>query len=501
MKKILLSIMMVVAGISAASATTTTLNCQDPTSLGYVAPTGTKGDAQFTLIDVAKGIVAGNIKITVTNKDGAINSNSAKFWNGASYIDFRAYKGGSLTFSTTNGENITKIEFAGNKVVTGMTFDSGVYTPGTKAGSWDGMAATVGITVTATLNINTITVTTVGGAITTVAIPVLTPKGGTYYEPQTVSMSCATEGADIKYTLDGGDPIAYTAPIVVSKTTTIMAQASKKGLTDSGTIETIYTILPLPEVANIAAFNALPKGDIAKITGAVTAIFQDGRYLFMNDASGSLQVYGDLGTAAYTNGDVLSGITGTVGEYGGVKQMVPVVESFGTATKGTSVVAKVVTSAEAKTVEVNSYIIIKNATIARTFPDDPKKAKNFTVTDAAGTIDAYSRFTSSVIPTDATTYDIFAITNAYNGAAQIFPVEFIASSLGVDDIETGSTSIVAVNGAININAEKASEVLVIDAAGKVVAQKAIVAGENTIEVAGGFYIVKVANKVAKVIVK
>ncbi|MEG0559598.1 MAG: T9SS type A sorting domain-containing protein, partial [Muribaculaceae bacterium] len=67
--------------------------------------------------------------------------------------------------------------------------------------------------------------------------------------------------------------------------------------------------------------------------------------------------------------------------------------------------------------------------------------------------------------------------------------------------ETGSTSIVAVNGAININAEKASEVLVVDAAGKVVAQKAIVAGENTIEVAGGFYIVKVANKVAKVIVK
>ncbi|MBP7118077.1 MAG: chitobiase/beta-hexosaminidase C-terminal domain-containing protein, partial [Candidatus Cloacimonetes bacterium] len=50
-----------------------------------------------------------------------------------------------------------------------------------------------------------------------VATPIFTPPGGTYNQPQTVSITCATEGAEIRYTLDGNDPpsnsFVYTGPI------------------------------------------------------------------------------------------------------------------------------------------------------------------------------------------------------------------------------------------------------------------------------------------------
>ncbi|MEG0701701.1 MAG: Por secretion system protein, partial [Muribaculaceae bacterium] len=127
-------------------------------------------------------------------------------------------------------------------------------------------------------------------------------------------------------------------------------------------------------------------------------------------------------------------------------------------------------------------------------------AKNYILSDGNDQIAAYAKFADVVFPTDAEKYDVTCIATVFGNGVQVYPISFKLNS-GISDVETGSTSIVAVNGAININAEKASEVLVVDAAGKVVAQKAIVAGENTIEVAGGFYIVKVANKVAKVIVK
>lgn len=59
--------------------------------------------------------------------------------------------------------------------------------------------------------------------------PVFTPGAGTYNEPQSVSLSCATQGANIYFTTDGSTPTSssglYSEPISVSTTTTIKAIA------------------------------------------------------------------------------------------------------------------------------------------------------------------------------------------------------------------------------------------------------------------------------------
>ncbi|MCM8769925.1 MAG: chitobiase/beta-hexosaminidase C-terminal domain-containing protein, partial [Candidatus Omnitrophica bacterium] len=81
----------------------------------------------------------------------------------------------------------------------------------------------------------------------TVATPQFTPPAGTYTTSQSVSISCTTEGASIRYTTDGSDPTEssplYTQAIIVSVSTTIKARAFKEGLNPSQIATAMYTIL------------------------------------------------------------------------------------------------------------------------------------------------------------------------------------------------------------------------------------------------------------------
>ncbi len=76
--------------------------------------------------------------------------------------------------------------------------------------------------------------------------PAFSPSGGTFTAPQTVTLSTATAGASINYTIDGSAPSAtagtlYTGPITVNTTTTIKAVAYMTGLADSAVSTAKYT--------------------------------------------------------------------------------------------------------------------------------------------------------------------------------------------------------------------------------------------------------------------
>jgi hypothetical protein len=79
-----------------------------------------------------------------------------------------------------------------------------------------------------------------------VATPSFSPGPTTYYSTQNVTITCTTPGATIRYTIDGSIPTAtspvYTEPIVVDKTTTIRAYATKSGMDDSHVVTATYTI-------------------------------------------------------------------------------------------------------------------------------------------------------------------------------------------------------------------------------------------------------------------
>ena len=80
------------------------------------------------------------------------------------------------------------------------------------------------------------------------ATPSFSPAGGNYTTPQTVTLSTATAGAAIRYTIDGSTPsdvvgTLYSGPVTVSATTTLKAVAYASGSTNSSVATSVYNIL------------------------------------------------------------------------------------------------------------------------------------------------------------------------------------------------------------------------------------------------------------------
>jgi uncharacterized protein YjiK len=86
-------------------------------------------------------------------------------------------------------------------------------------------------------------------AMGTVATPTFTPEAGTYNVAQNVTITCATAGATIYYTVDGTEPTTssavYESAITVSETATLKAFAVKAGMLNSAVATATYTIVPL----------------------------------------------------------------------------------------------------------------------------------------------------------------------------------------------------------------------------------------------------------------
>jgi hypothetical protein len=166
----------------------------------------------------------------------------------------------------------------------------------------------------------------------TVEAPVISPNAQFCYEPTTITITCPTDSAEIRYTTDGSVPTEsstlYTAPFVITGTTTVKAQAWKENLNPSFAVAADYQF-PI-EVADIAAFKAASSEtntNVYKITGDVVYVFKgDNRYIYIQDNSGALLIYDvdNTITNTYSNGDVISnGIYGTYTLYYGLSQLIP----------------------------------------------------------------------------------------------------------------------------------------------------------------------------------
>ena len=94
-----------------------------------------------------------------------------------------------------------------------------------------------------------------------VATPTFSPGAGAYTSAQTVSISCATSGATIFYTVDGSTPTTssaqYGSPLTVSSTQTLKAIATAPGDEQSAVGTASYTISggALTAPANLRVIN------------------------------------------------------------------------------------------------------------------------------------------------------------------------------------------------------------------------------------------------------
>ena len=96
--------------------------------------------------------------------------------------------------------------------------------------------------------------------------PAFSVAAGVYGAAQSVELSCATEGAEIYYTIDGTNPTSasslYSSAIAISETTTIKAIAIKAGVA-SDIASATYEIVTL--VGDGSAANPFTCEDVAKL--------------------------------------------------------------------------------------------------------------------------------------------------------------------------------------------------------------------------------------------
>jgi hypothetical protein len=92
-----------------------------------------------------------------------------------------------------------------------------------------------------------------GSPPATVATPTISPAGGTFTAPVTVSLGSTTAGAAIRYTTDGSVPTGasplYAGPFVLASTTTVSARAMAASMLDSAVATAVFTVVPPPTVA------------------------------------------------------------------------------------------------------------------------------------------------------------------------------------------------------------------------------------------------------------
>lgn len=159
--------------------------------------------------------------------------------------------------------------------------------------------------------------------------------------------------------------------------------------------EKVINLDDLPKVDNIAGLLATAENTDVMFNNPVTAVYQSGNQLYINDASGFMLVYGHLDTQ-YTNGDQISGIAGNWKLYNGMSEMIPIVSTFTEGTPGTPVTPTTITIEEIDQSMIHNYLRIENVTLAAA----DTVGRNFTMTDETGEMIMRLNFTEVTIGED-----------------------------------------------------------------------------------------------------
>lgn len=417
-----------------------------------------------------------------------------RFWS--DWKEYRMYKGATLTFSVPASYAIVKIELTPtNSPVEGEGYVNGV---------WNGEQSSVSLNITGSAKFTDFVVYYKQVAADQVLAPTFSLTSGTYEGTQSLALNCETEGATIYYTMNGGETQTYADAIELTEGNeyAFVAWAEKDGMTKSSEVTANYTIVA-PLVANsIAEFLALGAENTDRVITLncdLTVLFQGGgegtRDLYVKDATGKGLFIYEYNNPQFNKGDVIDGVKGKYKDFNGTIEMVSPVYGV---VKETVEVAPVSVDASQLTVDnVNEYVVVNNVELSEVNGADA------TLNDETATLALYNKYNACTYPEDLNKkYFVTGIVSVFNNEVQIYPLEItIDTESGVNDAVANEFKAVAVANGIEVNVAEAGLVSVYNAAGQLVANVNVAEGTTTINVAGGFYIVKAGNNVAKVLVK
>lgn len=291
--------------------------------------------------------------------------------------------------------------------------------------SFDGSTEITELKIDATkrIYVHSVTVNFDGAGEVTTARPEISVEG-----ENTIVMT-SPDGGSIYYTLDETDPTEtstlYAGPIPFTTRTVVKAIAVANGKASEST-----TYIALPNVIdNLADFVTNANTAVTKVNAPVTAIYQNGRNLYIKDANDNfILAYNDKDLASVAgqftnNGDEISYISGTFKLQAQLPELL--VTEVGEKSAGTPVDPYEVNISDIDATMLNQYVTFGPVNIVDAASG---KANNYDVTDAdGGSILMYNPFYN------ATYYDVvevptgegFTVTgfvSTYNSTLQITPV-------------------------------------------------------------------------------
>ena len=236
-----------------------------------------------------------------------------------------------------------------------------------------------------------------------------------FFPSTEVTITCAAEGAEIHYTLDGSEPTAqsslYEAPITLTSETTVKAIAVKG---EELSLVVTKEFKKKLAVATVAEAIALGDNTTAVFTGSLVVTAKVGSYCYAQDETGGILIYGNQ-IPAYESGDVIpSNFTATRSTYNGSPQL-QYPTGMQDATETAEFTAVTITPGQVTVDPYNLYMysVIKNATIE----DGVIKVVEESVT-------IYNdRFNVEFTPEEGKTYDVYGIPGWFNGA-QFMPMKY-----------------------------------------------------------------------------
>ncbi len=391
----------------------------------------------FENAEKVTSIEIGDVSVAFAKAEG---STDPAYYNSGTAL--RLYMHNTMTFAAPDGTVINRIEFSlagGSWTLSDVTPSVGdaSFSYEEKTGNWSGDAQEVTFTLgdkidgeSTQLRIVSITVTYTPGEVA-VARPVATPPAGFYTEAQSVALTCATEGAEIYYTLDGTEPDAtktrYTAAVSIDKNTTLKAVAVK-GQDVSSVLTAEYTFPVVCE--NIAAFMSasLERGTKLLISGTVTVTYQNGSYLYVADNTGAALIYGS-GLGSFTNGDTFIGLVGTVDIFNGAPQLKdPILPEKGT---GSKIEPSVMKPEDVDKADMHRYILLRGVETAADLTLDSEN-RNGEILSGSTSLSLFNNYKLGLTLRAGVKYDMVAIVGyrEKDGEAtvQLYPISVTEST-------------------------------------------------------------------------
>jgi hypothetical protein len=248
----------------------------------------------------------------------------------------------------------------------------------------------------------------------TVADPVFNPGTSGFTGSVAVTITCATEGAQIYYSVNDGEYQPYTNAINVTEDSTVLkAYAELEGVQSLVVTAKYYK---RAEVATIAAANALQNKKDFVFYGNVVVVYQNGSNLWVKDNTGYGLIYGSQ-VPEFAEGTTLAEeweaqhylFRGMIHEYQYPSNVTATEEPLVT------IVPTEYAEADLTTDNINERVILKGLTL--TAGEDPKYL--YTADGMA----IYNQF-NITYPTieEGKTYDVEGMVSYYNNAVQIMPI-------------------------------------------------------------------------------